>query len=257
MNDIFSLQGKRAFVAGASRGIGLAIAREMAAAGATVWLAARSLDKLEAEAQALRTQGADAHAVRLDTEDTPSIRAALDAAGDIDILVNVAGTNIRKPFEEYTPDEYDYLLRTNLTGLVTLTQEAGRRMKARGQGGKVIFIGSLMSLLGLPFLSIYAITKGALGQLTKVLAAEWGRDNIQVNCIAPGFILTDLNRAMWQDPKMKQWLAGVQANPRLGTSEDIAPLAVFLAGRGADYITGQIIPVDGGYTTTAVWPFGS
>jgi gluconate 5-dehydrogenase len=112
-----------------------------------------------------------------------------------------------------------------------------------------------MSLLGLPYLSIYAITKGALGQLTKVLAAEWGKYNIQVNCIAPGFILTDLNRSMWQQPRMSEWLKGNQANPRLGSAEDIAPLAVFLSGGGADYITGQIIAVDGGYTTTAVWPF--
>ena len=128
-------------------------------------------------------------------------------------------------------------------------------MIARGAGGKVVTIGSLMSLLGLPYLSIYAITKGALGQLTKVLAAEWGKYNIQVNCIAPGFILTDLNRTMWQQPHMSEWLKGCQANPRLGSTEDIAPLAVFLSGRGADYITGQIIAVDGGYTTTAVWPF--
>ncbi len=105
-------------------------------------------------------------------------------------------------------------------------------MIARGAGGKVITIGSLMSLLGLPYLSIYAITKGALGQLTKVLAAEWGKYNIQVNCIAPGFILTDLNRSMWQQPRMSEWLKGSQANPRLGSVEDIAPLAVFLSGRG-------------------------
>jgi NAD(P)-dependent dehydrogenase (short-subunit alcohol dehydrogenase family) len=107
----------------------------------------------------------------------------------------------------------------------------------------------------LPYLAVYAISKGGLGQLTKVLAAEWGKYNIQVNCIAPGFILTDLNRKMWEQPHMNGWLRGVQANPRLGTPEDIAPLAVLLSGRGSDYITGQIIAVDGGYTTTAVWPF--
>ena len=112
-----------------------------------------------------------------------------------------------------------------------------------------------MSLLGLPYIAIYAITKGGLGQLTKALAAEWGQYNIQVNCIAPGFILTDLNRAMWQPPEMEKWLKHAQANPRMGSPEDVAPLAVFLAGRGADYITGQIIAVDGGYSTTAVWPF--
>jgi gluconate 5-dehydrogenase len=99
------------------------------------------------------------------------------------------------------------------------------------------------------------MTKGAIAQMTRALAAEWGRHNIQVNCIAPGFIETDLNRAMWQPPAMREWLQGAQANPRLGTPEDVAPLAVFLAGPGADYITGQVIAVDGGYSTTANWPF--
>lgn len=94
-----------------------------------------------------------------------------------------------------------------------------------------------------------------MAQLTRALAAEWGKHNIQVNCIAPGFIYTDLNQDMWQDPKMKAWREGTQANPRMGTPADIGPLAVLLAGKGSDYITGQVIAVDGGYTTTAVWPY--
>ncbi|MBI3472996.1 MAG: SDR family oxidoreductase [Candidatus Solibacter usitatus] len=252
MTEIFSLSGRTALVAGASRGIGLAIAKGLYEAGARTILAARSLDKLEQEARAL---GERASAVRLDVKDSASIEACVEAAGEIDILVNVSGVNLRKPFERYSREEYEHILQTNLHGIVELTQRAGAGMIARGKGGKVINIGSLMSLLGLPYLSVYAITKGALGQLTKVLAAEWGRHNIQVNCIAPGFILTDLNREMWGEGKMREWLRGAQANPRMGTPEDIAPLAVFLSGRGSDYITGQIIPVDGGYTTTAVWPF--
>ncbi|MDQ6706998.1 MAG: SDR family oxidoreductase [Acidobacteriota bacterium] len=248
--NIFSLAGKRALVAGASRGIGLAIAQELAAAGAKVILAARSLDKLAAHAKEM-----NGTPLRLDFNSSESIHAAAEAVGPIDILVNVAGTNIRKAFQDYTKEEYDRILQTNLHGIVELTQLIGAKMIARGKGGKVIHIGSLMSLLGIPYLSVYAISKGALAQLTKVLAAEWGGHNIQVNCIAPGFILTDLNRDMWQDPKMSDWLRGVQANPRMGSPEDIAPLAVFLSGRGADYITGQVIAVDGGYTTTAVWPF--
>jgi gluconate 5-dehydrogenase len=255
VNDIFSLAGKTALVAGASRGIGLAIAQGLAAAGAHTVLAARSMDKLEEHARALCAQGCKASAVRMDMSDSKSIASAVDSVDGIDILVNVAGTNIRKPFQDYTKQEYEMILQTNLHGLVEVTQKVGAKMIARGAGGKVIMIGSLMSLLGLPYLSIYAITKGALGQLTRVLAAEWARHEIQVNCIAPGFILTDLNRAMWQQPKMKTWLEANQANPRLGSPEDIAPLAVFLSGRGSSYITGQIIPVDGGYTTTSIWPF--
>src|SRR5438105_648736 len=247
-DNIFSLTGKTALVAGASRGIGLSIAQALSAAGARTILAARSTDKLEARAKELR----NAAALHLDLASSESIRTAAKSAGDVDILVNVSGINLRKRFEQYTREEYERILQTNLHGIFELTQLIGIKMIERGAGGKVINIGSLMSLLGLPYLSVYAITKGALGQLTRVLAAEWGRHNIQVNCIAPGFIITDLNRDMWQAPEMATWLKGAQANPRLGKPEDVAPLAVFLASRGADYITGQILAVDGGYSTTAV-----
>jgi len=255
MNEIFALTGKTALVAGASRGIGLAIAQGLADAGAHTILASRSLDKLESHARALKEKGYSAEAVRMDVSDPKSIDEAISGLGDIDILINVAGTNIRKRFQDYTQEEYDLILQTNLHGLVRLTQKIGAKMIARGKGGKVISIGSLISLIGLPYLSIYGITKGALGQLTKVLAAEWGRYNIQVNCIAPGFIITDLNRAMWKEQKLIDWRHGSQANPEAGTSEDVAALATFLSGRGANYITGQVISVDGGQATTGVWPF--
>ncbi len=248
--QIFSLEGKTALVAGASRGIGLAIAREMAAAGASVILAARSLQELQARAAEI-----GGRALRLDVCDPASIAAAVEAAGTPDILVNVAGMNIRKPFVDYTDEEYQRLFDTNLNGIVRLTRAVGARMIARGQGGKIVNIGALASFVGLPYLSVYAMTKGALAQMTKALAAEWGRYNIQVNCVAPGFIITDLNRKMWQSEEMRAWLRGCQANPNPGTPEDVAPLAVYLAGRGANYVTGQVIAVDGGYSTTAVWPF--
>ena len=125
----------------------------------------------------------------------------------------------------------------------------------RGRGGKIINIGSLTSLLGFPYISIYGISKSAIAGLTRTLAAEWGKYNIQVNCIAPGFIITELNRKMWEPKEMHAWLRGSQANPRAGTPEDVAPLAVFLAGTGSDYISGQVICVDGGFSTTGVWPF--
>lgn len=246
----FSLAGKTALIAGASRGIGLAIAEALYSAGANVIVAARSKDALEKIAAEL-----EGRAIVLDFKDSESIRAAAAAAGEIDILVNVAGTNIRKHFADYTKEEYDHILQTNLHGFFEFTQLIGAKMVERGKGGKIINIGSLTSLLGLPYLTVYSITKGAIGQLSMALAAEWGQYNIQVNCIAPGFIETDLNREMWKPEEMRQWLRAGQANPRIGKPEDVAPLAVFLAAPASDYITGQIIAVDGGFTTTAVWPF--
>jgi gluconate 5-dehydrogenase len=251
----FSLAGKRALVAGASRGIGQAIAEHLARAGAHTLLASRSMSALTELAGSLRAEGLSAEAIELDVSSRDSRLRAVEQAGEVDILVNVAGTNQRKRFEEYTPEEYAHLLNTNLTGLVEITQAVGRGMIARGRGGKVINIGSLTSVSGLPYVTIYALTKSAMAGWTRALAAEWGRYEIHVNCIAPGFILTDLNRAMWQPPEMMQWLKGAQALPRMGTPEDIAPLAVFLASAGANFITGQVIAADGGCSTTEVWPF--
>ena len=206
------------------------------------------MDALQREAAAL-----DGESRSLDLTSKDSIDALASESAP-DILVNVSGTNIRKPFEQYTPEEYGHILQTNLHGIVRLTQKVGAKMAQRGSG-KIVFVGSLMSLLGLPYITVYAITKSALAGLTRSRAAEWGPRGVQVNCIAPGFILTDLNRDMWQSAHMSNWLQGVQANPRLGSPEDVAPLAVFLSSPASDYITGQVIAVDGGYTTTARWPF--
>src|SRR5579872_6232593 len=157
-------------------------------AGADVILAARSKEKLDELAA-----GMGARAIQLDVKNTESIRRCAEEAGDVDILVNGAGTNVRSRFEKYKPEDYEHVMHTNLHGLVKLTQLVGARMIERGKGGKIISIGSLLSVVGFPYMAVYSITKGALAQFTRALAAEWGEFNIQVNCIAPGFILTDLN----------------------------------------------------------------
>lgn len=253
--DIFSLEGKTALVAGASRGIGLAIAQHIARAGAHTILASRSLDQLEANAKSLREEGHAAEVRELDIADRDSVGRLVSNLPPVDILINVSGINVRKRFASFTVEEYERVMNTNLHGIVYLTQQIGAGMVDRGKGGKIVMIGSIASGLGLPYMAVYTMTKSALAGLTRTLAAEWGKHKIQVNCIAPGFVITDLNRAMWEPPVMRQWLFGAQATPRTGTPEDIAPLAVYLSGRGSDYVTGQLIYADGGYSTTAVWPF--
>jgi gluconate 5-dehydrogenase len=252
---MFSLQGRTALVAGASRGIGLAVASALAASGAHTILAARSVDTLRWRTDELRDAGLSADWLHLDTTDHASVARLIEGLPAVDVLVNIVGTNVRKPFLDYSREEYASLMETNVSGLVDLTQQVGRRMIERSRGGKVIFIGSLVVHIGVPYVSVYAMTKGALAALTRALAAEWAPFDIQVNCIIPGLILTDLNARMWESQEMRDWLASAQANPRLGTPEDIAPVAVLLAGRASDYITGQLIAIDGGYTTTKMWPF--
>ena len=251
----FSLEGRTVLVAGASRGIGLAIAQEAAAAGARTVMGARSIGPLRAEADRLIAQGLAAEAVELDVTDAANVDDVVASLPDLDGLVVVAGTNIRKAFETYTDEEYAHILDTNLHAATRLARLVGAAMLTRGRGGKIVFIGSSNQLTSLPYLALYSMTKSALGGLTRALAAEWGRHGIQVNCVAPGLIWTDLTAAVWSDPDIAAWREGVQPIRRWGTPEDIAPLVVYLLGPASDFVTGQTLAVDGGYTTTKVWPF--
>jgi gluconate 5-dehydrogenase len=244
------LKGKTVLVTGASRGIGLAIAKSMSAAGAEVIVASRSMNVLLDIASELKGR-----AIELDLTSDASIEHAAHAAGAVDVLVNVAGINIRKNFEDYSKAEIQSIFQSNLFGSMDLTQRIGRGMIERKSGGKIINIGSMSATLGIPFIAIYGASKGALTAWTRCLAAEWGRHNIQVNGIAPGFVLTDLNRAMWQEEKLQQWIQTSQPCPRLGTPDDISATAVYLASSQSDYMTGQTLAVDGGHSVTSMWPF--
>ena len=257
MSARFDLSGKRALVSGASRGMGRAIALGLAQAGAAVAVAARNLETLEPVAAAIRALGREALALPLDVSHPDQLPDAVQKVeatlGPIDILFNVAGTNVRRPITEIAEAEYDQIMDVNIKGAYFLTREVGKGMIARQQG-KVINIASVTSAIGLAKVTAYACSKGALAQLTRGLAVEWGPHHIQVNAIAPGFILTDFNRKLWENPAMLDWAVSGTPAGRLGQPEDVVGAAIFLATPAADFISGQVLFVDGGYMAGRPWP---
>ena len=252
--SLFSLAEKVALVTGAGRGIGRGVAAGMAAAGATVICAARTRSQLDDAGSAIEAAGGKARAIEMDMSDLAAMDAALEECGPIDILFNNAGMNIRQPITEVTEENYDQIMAVNLKGLYFLSQKVGQQMIERGNGGKIINIGSLTTGYALAKVSVYTATKGAVGQLTKGQAVEFGPHNIQVNAICPGFILTSLTEKMWADQTMRDWGEGRVALNRLGTPEDLVGTAVFLAAAASDYVSGQCIYVDGGFMAGDDWP---
>jgi 2-deoxy-D-gluconate 3-dehydrogenase len=253
---LFDLAGKVAIVTGGNGGIGLGMARGLAQAGAAIVVAGRQASKSAAAVKELEGLGAPALAVEVDVRREASCREMVQKTVDhfrrVDILVNNAGTNIRKRPEEYTLEEWHTVLDTNLTSAFLCARAVYPHMLRAG-GGKVINIGSMMSIFGAPFTAPYAASKGGIVQMTKAMATAWARDNIQVNAVLPGWIDTDLTR------KAREQVAGlhdkvVARTPtgRWGSPDDHAGIAVFLASAASDFITGTAIPVDGGYSVQGV-----
>jgi 2-deoxy-D-gluconate 3-dehydrogenase len=253
---LFDLTGRVAIVTGGNGGIGLGLARGLAQAGATVMVAGRQAAKSAAAVKELQALGAKAAAVEVDVRREASCREmvqkTVDQFGRLDILVNNAGTNIRKLPQEYSLDEYHTVLDTNLTSAFMCCQAAYPAM-VRAGAGKVINIGSMMSIFGASFTAPYAASKGGIVQLSKALATAWAKDNIQVNAVLPGWIDTDLTR------KAREQVAGlhdriVARTPagRWGTPADHAGIAVFLASPASDFVTGTAIAVDGGYSVQGI-----
>jgi 2-deoxy-D-gluconate 3-dehydrogenase len=247
--SLFDLNGRVAVVTGGNGGIGLGMARGLAAAGASVVVAARNAEKAETAIAAL---GGKSAFIAFDVADPDSCRAMIEQAaerfGRLDILVNNAGTSIRKPPESYTAEEWHTVLDTNLTGAFLCSQAAYPLMK-RGGGGKIINIGSMFALFGSAYAAPYAASKGALVQLTKSLATAWAADNIQVNAVLPGWINTELTRdARQQVPGLHERVLARTPAGRWGVPEDLTGVAVFLASAASDFVTGAAIPVDGGFS---------
>ncbi len=248
----FDLTGRVAIVTGGNGGIGLGMAQGLAAAGASVALAARDRTKLAGAVEAIQSAGGTAASCEVDVTDRASVDAMVEHVtgrfGRVDILVANAGMNIRKPPQDYTLDEWRRIHDVNLDGTFHCAQAVYPTMKAQG-GGKIITIGSMASIFGLPFSAPYASTKGAVVQLTRVLATAWAADNIQANAILPGWIDTDLTRQARKDVDGLHDRVVVRTPAgRWGDPADFAGIAVFLASSASNFVTGTAIPVDGGYS---------
>ncbi len=253
---LFDLTGRVAIVTGGNGGIGLGMARGLAQAGAAVVVAGRQAAKSAVAVKELEALGTKAVAVEVDVRREASCRAmvqaALDRFGRLDILVNNAGTNIRKLPHEYSVEEWHTVLDTNLTSAFMCCQAAHPAM-VRAGGGKILNIGSMMSIFGAAFVAPYAASKGGIVQLTKALATAWAKDNIQVNAVLPGWIDTELTRkAREQIPGLHERVLARTPAGRWGVPDDHAGLAVFLASPASDFVTGTAIPVDGGYSVQGV-----
>ena len=250
--DLFSLAGRVAVVTGGNGGIGLGMASGLAKAGAQVVVAGRDAAKSAAAVAALRAAGGRADALTVDVTDAVSVEGlvaqTLTRFGRLDVLVNNAGINIRKPAQDLALAEWHAVLETNLTSTFLCAQAAYAPMKAGG-GGKIVNIGSMMSIFGASFAPAYGASKGGVVQLTKSLAIAWAPENIQVNAILPGWIDTALTRrARAEVPGLNERVLARTPAARWGRIDDFEGIAVFLASAASDFLTGAAIAVDGGYS---------
>ena len=247
--SLFTLAGKTALVTGSSRGLGFAIAEGLADAGARIVLNGVDAGRLDSAATALRAKGHAVDAYAFDVCDEASVLDAfpkLDAADiAVDILVNNAGVQFRKPMVELATEDWRRVIETNLTSAFVVGREAAKRMIPRGYG-KVINIGSLTSELARATVAPYTVAKGGIKMLTRAMTAEWAGHNIQANAIGPGYMLTDMNQALIDNPTFDAWVKSRTPAGRWGKPEELIGTAVYLASAASDYVSGQIIYVDGG-----------
>ncbi|MCC7347034.1 MAG: SDR family oxidoreductase [Variibacter sp.] len=245
----FRLDGRRAFVTGASKGIGRAGAVALATAGADVLLAARTLPEMEETVEALRAAGHRARALRLDVTDATAVRAAIAAEGPFDVLLNNAGSNIREPFLEVTEKALDALLDLNIRAMFVTAQAVAQGMVAAGKGGAIINLSSVNGHVGGANRTVYTATKHAVEGMTKAMAFELGPRGIRVNALAPGYVDTPLTRPVLNDPKFRDRVVRAMPMGRVMTVEDLMGAIVFLASDASAMVTGLSLVVDGGTLT--------
>ncbi len=248
--QLFSLAGRTALVTGSSRGLGHSIAEGFAAAGAAVILNGTDPARVAAAAAAMRGKGFAVTEAAFDVTNEAAVCdafARLDAAGiAVDVLVNNAGIQLRKPLVELSVAEWQRVIDTNLTSAFLIGREAARRMIARGRGGKIINIGSLTSEVARATIAPYTAAKGGIKLLTRSMAAEWAEHDIQANAIGPGYMVTEMNKALIENPTFDAWVKGRTPARRWGRPEELIGAAVFLASAASSYVNGQILYVDGG-----------
>ena len=250
---LFDLTGKRALITGSSQGIGMALARGLAAAGAEVILNGRDATKLATAAAALTAEGSKVHSLAFDATDHTSVRIAIDRfeaeTGPIDILVNNAGMQHRSPLEDFPADAFERLLQTNVASVFHVGQAVARHMISRG-AGKIINICSVQSALARPGIAPYTATKGAVANLTKGMATDWAKYGLQCNGLAPGYFDTPLNKALVDDPTFTAWLAKRTPAGRWGRVEELVGACIFLSSEASSFVNGTTLYVDGGITAS-------
>ena len=250
----FDLTGRAALISGSSAGIGYALARGLAGAGARLILNGRNTQKLEQAAARLQAEdGAVVSTAAFDVTDGAAVAAGVDRIeaelGPIDILVNNAGMQRRGPLEQFAEAQWHELMQTNVSSVFLLGQAVARHMIGRRRG-KIINICSVQSELGRPNIAPYTASKGAVKMLTKGMAIDWGQYNIQVNGLGPGYFKTELTQALVEDAEFTRWLLGRTPSRRWGELQDLVGAAVFLASSASDFVNGHILYVDGGVTAT-------
>jgi gluconate 5-dehydrogenase len=250
-STLFDLTGRTALITGSTRGIGLALAQGLADAGAKVIVNSRQQAAVDEALAQLKGHGHQAVGAAFDVADPASVTAAFESFDkqglQIDILINNAGIQHRAPMLELELKDWQRVIDTNLTAAFLVGKEAAKRMVARGRGGKIINIGSLTSEAARATVAPYTVAKGGIKLLSKAMAAEWAQYDIQANSIGPGYILTDMNEALVNNPEFNAWVKASNPAKRWGKPEELVGAAVFLASAASNYVNGQIIYVDGGW----------